>query len=84
MLFQGYPERILAFYLAYKRGIRDDLVRLFAKRYLVDYQKKKNAFMNEYLSIHEPKTVPAVLWKKLRPILQSEVTRIRRELSAFS
>src|SRR3989344_4682643 len=66
--YQYHQDRLLAFYLAYKRGIKGELINLFVKLYLPQVEKQKQHLVNEFSTIHPYSTIPALLKKRLETI----------------
>lgn len=81
ILFQSWGERLLAFYLAYKRGIKGDLITLFERQLLPLVLKQKNALFTQYFGLHSMETIPEKLTPKLLKIYREELTRFRREVT---
>lgn len=44
----GKEEQLLAFYLAYKRGVKGELIEKFKKKYLNEVEKRKIDFFEKY------------------------------------
>ncbi len=80
-LFQSYPERLLAFYLSYKRGMRGGLMDEFEKKLLPTFLKQKKQLLNKYLTVHESYTIPKELKPKLYSIYRKELRRFKKELT---
>lgn len=81
-LFQSYPERILSFTLAYRRGVQAPLISLFAKEILPAIEPHISELASHALTMYPSRTMPKGLFEKVRPIYQAELTKFRRELSA--
>ena len=69
----GKNEQILAFYLAYKRGIRGPVMTTFARRFLVFAKKHDRTFRQTYFGIHSMRTIPADLKPKVIRIFHQEL-----------
>lgn len=78
ILFQSWGERLLAFYLASKRGVKGDLIRLFERQLLPQVLKQKNALFKQYFGLHSMETIPEKLKPKLLKIYREELTKFRR------
>lgn len=78
--FQSETERKLAFYLAYKRGVKGDLISQFKKQFLPEIEAKKNQLINTYFSVRSSFGMPDELKKILLPYYQKEMKRIRNEV----
>lgn len=80
ILFQSWGERLLAFYLASRRGIKGDLITLFESELLPQVRKQKDALFKKYLSIHSTETIPTELKSKLLTLYRQELGRFRDEV----
>ena len=69
----GKDEMILAFYLAYKRGIKGPLMRLFVRKYLAYARKNERKLRAKFFGIHSTKTVPKELRPKILRIFHQEL-----------
>lgn len=78
IVFQSYPERLLSFYLVYKRGIRGGLVDEFARNLLPLVEKQKRMLLTKYFSAHPSYTVPDPLKTRLYHIYTEELTRLKK------
>ncbi|MBI5732812.1 hypothetical protein HY967_02545 [Candidatus Jorgensenbacteria bacterium] len=81
ILFQSWGERLIAFYLAWKRGVRGELISLFEQQLLPQVIKEKDHLFNTYLKVHSTETIPAELKPKLLTIYESELLKFRREIT---
>jgi len=79
-LTQSYGERLLAFYIAYKRGVTGDLMDKFVKTLLPVVEKQIKHLFNTYLTIHTPVTIEKTLYQKLVPIYRRERNRFLKEI----
>ncbi len=68
----GKDEQILAFYLAYKNGVKGDLINKFKKRYLSYAEKNKERLVNEFFGIHSSYSIPSELRRKILNVYQKE------------
>lgn len=68
----GRDEQLLAFYLAYKNGVRGDLINKFKTLYLAEAEKRKNKLVNEYFAIHSSLSMPSDLRAKTLRIFEKE------------
>lgn len=84
ILFQSWGERLLAFYLAYKRGIKGDLISLFEKQLMPQVIKQKSQLFRQYFGVHSTQTIPNELQPKLLGIYREELTRFKREALALT
>lgn len=68
----GKNEQLLAFYLAYKNGVRAPLIRKFKSQYLSEVEKRKHALVEEYFSIHSSLSLPSSLRRRTLRIFEKE------------
>lgn len=80
ILFQSWGERLLAFYLAWKRGVKGDLITLFERELLPQVLKQKATLFKQYFSIHSMETIPKELKPKLSALYHEELHKFRREV----
>lgn len=66
-------EQLLAFYLAYKRGYKGDLIELFKKIYLKEAKSREKELKEKYFSIHSASTIPDELKEKVLKIYRQEL-----------
>lgn len=79
----GKDEQLLAFYLAYKRGIKGELIEKFKKLYLPEVERRKNKLFKEYFGIHSSVSLPSALRKKILKIFMQEKENCTKELKKF-
>lgn len=68
----GREEQLLSFYLAYKNGVRGDLINKFKTLYLHEAEKKKHKLVKEYFSLHSSLSLPSTFRAKLLRIFEKE------------
>ena len=68
----GKDEQLLAFYLAYKNGVKGELIELFKKKYLDGVEKRKEKLIETYFGIHSSYTLPSVLRNRVINIFKKE------------
>lgn len=68
-------EQLFAFYLAHKRGAKGGLIELFKKRFLNEAKEREDELYNKFFGIHESKTIPLNLLKKVKSIYKEELTK---------
>jgi len=68
----GKDEQLLAFYLAYKRGVRGDLIEKFKTIYLKDVEERLDKLINEFFGINSSLSLPSSLRKKVLKIFKKE------------
>jgi hypothetical protein len=72
----GKNEQILAFLMAYKRGIRGPIMTTFARRFLAFARKHERKLRQIYFSLHSTKTIPQDLKAHVMRIYHSELDRL--------
>ncbi|OGG11361.1 hypothetical protein A2Z00_04710 [Candidatus Gottesmanbacteria bacterium RBG_13_45_10] len=80
ILSQSYEERLLAFYLAYRRGVKGDLMHLFVNKLLPYVEKRKTRLFAKFFSIHSMETIPLSLQPGLQTIYKEELTRLKKDI----
>ncbi len=78
-----YAERLLAFYLAYKRGVKGKIMKVFKSKYLLHTEKIIRKIYAKYFRIYPSKTIPQELLKKITTIYQSELSKLKEELTPY-
>lgn len=73
----GKNEQILAFYMAYKRGLRGPVMSSFIHRYLVYAKKNERKLRKNYFGIHSTRTIPLVFRQKVLRIFHQELDRLQ-------
>ncbi|PIP62968.1 hypothetical protein COW98_01280 [Candidatus Roizmanbacteria bacterium CG22_combo_CG10-13_8_21_14_all_35_9] len=68
----GRDEQLLAFYLAYKNGVKGELIYKFKSLFLEEAEKKKEKLIKEYFGIHSSYSLPSSLRKKTLRIFEKE------------
>ena len=81
IVFQSYPERLLAFYLCFRRGVRGGLMEEFIKQFLPFVTKQKTKLFTRYIAVHDSLTVPDPIKKPLFQIYREELDRFKKELT---
>jgi hypothetical protein len=76
----GRDEQLLAFYLAYKRGIKGYLIDQFKKQFLKEAETKKEKLIKEYFSIHSSISLPSSLRRKTLTIFKQEQNKVMNEI----
>lgn len=74
-------ERLLAFYLAYKRGVQGALMEKFVKTLLPRVEKQKSKLFAKYFAIHEMNTIPTALQTPLSKIYTEELARLKKDVT---
>jgi len=72
---QGRDEQLFAFYLAYKRGDRSDLVREFSERFLEEAKEREDELYQLFFGIHESITMPPKIRDKVVSIYREELAK---------
>lgn len=73
-------EKLLAFYLAYKRGVKGILIDEFKKNFLPMVEKKAFLYVKRYLAVHSSITIPEELKKNVLSFYESELQKLRTSL----
>jgi len=68
----GRDEQLLAFYLAYKNGVKGPLMSEFKKHFLKEAEKKKDKLIKEYFSLHSSYSLPPILRRRVLKIFEKE------------
>ncbi len=76
-----YGERILAFYLAYLKGVRGGVMDMFEKYFLEAVMKNKQKLVDRYFNIYPAMTIPHELDQELKHIFQDSIQRFKSEIS---
>lgn len=79
----GYDEQLLAFYLAYKNGVKGDLINDFVKTFLNEAKKRKAKLLKEYFGIHTSYTLPSGLRQKTLRIFLEENKSFQEKFSKY-
>lgn len=77
----GRDEQLLAFYLAYKNGVRGELIDKFAKLHLAEAEKRKEDLVEEYFGLHSSLSLPSSLRAKTLKIFQKELESAKRAIN---
>lgn len=80
VLYQSHEERMLAFYLAYKRGVRGGLMKEFEKRFLSSVSKRAPELIQKYVSLKSDISVPADLKKDILRIYTEHLNTFRKDI----
>ncbi len=75
----GRDEQLLAFYLAYKRGVKGSLMKEFERRYLKEAQKRKQELLENFFSVHPPQTLTYELKQPLLKIFSEELAFFKKQ-----
>lgn len=68
----GKDEQLLSFYLAYKNGVKGQLINKFKRLYLAQVEKKKLRLIKDYFGIHSSFSLPSSLRSKTLKIFEKE------------
>jgi hypothetical protein len=69
----GRDEQLLAFYLAYKNGVKGDLIEEFKKIFLNEIKEREDDLIKEFLKIHDSFTIPKKIKQKTLSIYKEEL-----------
>lgn len=75
----GRDEQLLAFYLAYKRGVKGKLIAEFSQRHLKEAEKRKEELLDNFFSIHTTQTLTYELKKSLTKIFEEELAYFKKQ-----
>ncbi len=70
---EARDEQLLAFYLAYKRGVRGYLIDKFKKRFLNEAQSREKSLTESFLKPHSLESLPENLREKIKKIYFEEL-----------
>lgn len=74
----GRDEQLLAFYLAYKRGVRGPLMDLFIKNYLTESSNRERELRKTFFSVYYPaSTIPEELKPRVLSIFKRELKNLK-------
>ena len=73
---------MLAFYLAYLRGVNGELIELFKKKYLNKVAKEKKFFL-KMIGLHKQYSVPDEFKDKLKIIFLEEIKWLKNDIKAL-
>jgi hypothetical protein len=73
-------ERLLTFYIAYKRGITGDVMKLFKSTLLSYCETNRNYLFKTFLKIYQPQCVDSNLSQKIIKIYKSELKNFIKEI----
>jgi hypothetical protein len=76
----GRDEQLLAFYLAYKRGVKGELIDKFKSLYLAETEKKLKKLIDEYFGIHSFYSYASGLRRKVLRIFEKERQTVLRQI----
>jgi hypothetical protein len=68
----GKDEQLLAFYLAYKNGVKGKLIDEFVRLYLPQVEKRREKLFKEYFGVHSSYSLPSSLRRKVLKICEKE------------
>ncbi len=69
-------EQLLAFFLAFQRGIKGDLISLFEKVYLKEAKSRQSELKKKFLIINKVATIPKEIRSKVINIYKEEIKKI--------
>jgi len=68
----GRDKQLLAFYLAFRRGVNGELMKKFKSLHLAEVEKRKYELVKKYFGIHSSFSLPSTLRKKVLRIFEKE------------
>lgn len=75
-----HKEKLYAFFLAEKFGVKGYFISQFKKRFLPIIEKQRRQLEADYFSLHSARTVPEELTKRIQKICSGELEKFRRTL----
>ncbi len=72
----GRDEQLLAFYLAWKNGVKGELMEKFKRLFLAEAKKREKELIKEYFSIHSSLSLPSSLRRRVLRIFESERRKV--------
>jgi hypothetical protein len=69
----GRDEQLFAFLLAFKNGVKGELMEVFKKNYLKEAEKREKELRKKFFGVHSTKTLPEELKDKVLKIYQEEL-----------
>lgn len=69
----GRNEQILAFYMAYKRGLRGPVMKTFIRRFLAYAKKHEKKLRKIYFGLHSTRTIPQDIKPRVVRIFRQEL-----------
>ncbi len=72
----GRDEQLLAFYLAWNRGVKGELMKEFSKKYLLEAKSRERELREKFFGIHESKSQPYNLKNALHKIFKQELSEL--------
>ncbi|MBN2518552.1 MAG: hypothetical protein JXB14_06905, partial [Candidatus Altiarchaeota archaeon] len=69
----GRDEQLLSFYMAYKNGVRGDLMEVFKEMFLQEAIEREDELYRRFFSVYEPKTIPSKIKSDILSILNEEL-----------
>lgn len=70
---EARDEQLFSFYLAYKKGVKGELMELFRKKYLSEAKGRENELHKKFFNVGEMSSVPEKLRGRLKGILEEEL-----------
>jgi hypothetical protein len=71
----GRDEQLLAFLLAFERGVKGKLIEIFKKNYLKEAKEREKELRKKFFGIHSTRTLPEELKDKVLKIYREELRR---------
>lgn len=73
----GRDEQLLAFYLAYRRGVRGGLMETFIRQLLTEASNRERELRKTFFSVYPAATVPEELKPQILSIFKRELKHLR-------
>lgn len=77
----GRDEQLLAFYLAYRNGVKGELIDKFKTLFLEEAEKRKERLINDYFGIHSSFSLPSPLRSRTIRIFEKEREKVASYLN---
>lgn len=70
----GRDEQLLAFYLAYQQGVRGELMKEFASKFLLEARAREKELREKFFSVYDSESQPYELRSQLQKIFKQELS----------
>ncbi|MBI4099436.1 hypothetical protein HY440_00355 [Candidatus Microgenomates bacterium] len=70
----GRDEQLLAFYMTFRRGIKGELMKEFAKKYLLEASSRERELREKFFGVHSATSLPYDLSTPLLKIFRQELS----------
>jgi hypothetical protein len=73
---EARDQQLLAFYMAYKKGVKGEIIDLFKKRFLKEAEEREDELRKRFFKIYET-DLPASINNKLNSIFKEELRELQ-------